>query len=279
MLDLLITKAAHLRQHGWFLMAGAAAIALSIWWPATGIAQHDGPQGVLMLTILLSAAISNVAGFAFSAIAGAAVFHVIDNPVEAVKILIISSIAIQSYSVLVLWRDIDWRSSMPFLAGGVLTIPVGIYLLLHASVVIYCQGMGLFLVLYAGFMIFRRNPRTICSNALIDAGVGALGGITGGAAGFPGALVTIWCGMRGWDKTRQRAVYQPYILAMQLFTLFGLEFAGHTKTFDLSLVSYMPAALVGAYCGLTIFKRLSDHHFNIVIYALLTISGVALIAK
>ncbi len=37
--------------------------------------------------------------------------------------------------------------------------------------------------------------------------------ITGGLAGFPGAFVTIWCGLKGWDKAHQRGVYQPFILS------------------------------------------------------------------
>jgi hypothetical protein len=46
--------------------------------------------------------------------------------VEAVKVMIVSSIAIQSYSVLAIWRTIDWQRLAPFLLGGGLTIPVGI---------------------------------------------------------------------------------------------------------------------------------------------------------
>jgi len=94
-----------------------------------------------------------------------------------------------------------------------------------------------------------------------------------------GAVPIIWCCMRGWDKNRQRAVYQPYILAMQLMTVLGLEFAGHAHTYDLLLLQYVPAAPLGAYCGLVIFKQLNDRHFNLIIYAFLLISGVTLIAK
>jgi hypothetical protein len=46
---------------------------------------------------------------------------------------------------------------------------------------------------------------------------GALSGFVarnGGLAEFPGAFVTIWCGLNGWDKARQRGVYQPFILGM-----------------------------------------------------------------
>lgn len=55
------------------------------------------------------------------------------------------------------------------------------------------------------------------------AAAGFVGGITGGLAGFPGAFVTIWCDWRGWDKRRQRGVYQPFILAMQSFTLAAIH--------------------------------------------------------
>jgi uncharacterized membrane protein YfcA len=196
-----------------------------------------------------------------------------------VKVLIVSSIAIQAYSVLVLWRTIAWRPLLPFLLGGAAMIPAGIWLLLNASAGAYWKGMGVFLVVYALVMMVRGRPAICRGNVLIDAAAGALGGITGGAAGFPGAFVTIWCGMRGWDKNRQRTVYQPYILAMQLMTIFGLEFAGNAHTYDFVLLQYAPAALLGAYCGLVIFRRLEDRHFNIIIYVLLMISGATLIAK
>ena len=66
---------------------------------------------------------------------------------------------------------------------------------------------------------YAERNTSVRGNAWRDAPAGALGGIAGGLGGFPGAFVTIWCSMRGWDKLRQRAVYQPYILAMQLVTI------------------------------------------------------------
>ena len=249
-----------------------------LWWPPSGVEGTRGVNALVMLSIFLSATISNIAGFAFSAIAGGSVLHLINNPVEAVKVLIVSSIAIQAYSVLMLWRTIDGARCCRFCSAAS-TMPAGIYLLLNASADAYWKGMGVFLVVYALVMVLRGRPSICRGNVLIDAVAGALGGITGGAAGFPGAFVTIWCGMRGWDKNRQRAVYQPYILAMQLMTLCALEFAGQAHTYDFALLQYAPAALLGANCGLVIFRRLNDRHFNVVIYGLLMISGMALIAK
>ena len=66
---------------------------------------------------------------------------------------------------------------------------------------------------------------------------------------------------------------------MQLLTLLALEVSGAGQSYDISFMEYAPAALLGAYCGLYIFKRLNDRHFNIAIYVLLIISGIALVAK
>jgi uncharacterized membrane protein YfcA len=275
----MITRVLTFPHFKWLAFLVSTAIAFPIVWPPLGMEHQGAVCSLVMLSIFLAATISSIAGFAFSAIAGASLLHLIDDPVEAVKVMIASSIAIQSYSVVAIWRTIDWQRLAPFLLGGALTIPAGIYLVLNASAGTYWNGMGAFLVLYALIMLFRGGPATYRGSVIVDVVTGALGGITGGAAGFPGAFVTIWCGMRGWDKNRQRAVYQPFILIMQLLTLLALEVSGAGQSYDISLMEYAPAALLGAYCGLSIFKRLNDRHFNIAIYVLLIISGIALVAK
>jgi uncharacterized protein len=108
---------------------------------------------------------------------------------------------------------------------------------------------------------------------------GALGGLTGGLAGIPGAPVTIWCSMRGWDKLRQRAVYQPYILVMQIATITCLRWQAPERAgivYDLKLV---PFALVGAVCGLAVFRRMSNRQFQVAVSVLLVVSGVGLLAR
>ncbi len=116
---------------------------------------------------------------------------------------------------------------------------------------------------------------------LSDACAGFLGGVTGGLAGFPGASVTIWCGLKGWDKARQRGVYQPFILGMQPVTLVAIYLmrpSSSTATqLDWKTLAFVPAALLGAWFGLRIFKRLSDRQFELVVNALLIMSGIGLI--
>jgi len=236
---------------------------------------------VPMLAVLLASTVSSIAGFAFSALCGALLFHLMENPVYTVQVMIVCSIAIQSLSVAALWRSIDWRSLPVFLIGGVLGVPAGVYLLLQLPSGTYRHVIGGLLIVYAGYLLLRRPSQTLRSGPLSDACAGFLGGLTGGLAGFPGASVTIWCGLKGWDKARQRGVYQPFILGMQPITLLVIYLmrpSSSTVTqLDWKTLTFVPAALLGAWLGLRIFRRLTDRQFNVAVHVLLILSGIGLV--
>jgi uncharacterized membrane protein YfcA len=120
-----------------------------------------------------------------------------DDAVYAVQVMIVCSIAIQMFSVAALWRSIDWRSLPVFLIGGVLGVPAGVYLLLHLQAGVYRNVIGGLLIAYGARVLLRWPTRPFRTGPLADACAGFLGGITGGLAGFPGAFVTIWCGLKG----------------------------------------------------------------------------------
>src|SRR5499427_5407595 len=238
-------------------------------------------SAVPMLAVLLASMVSSIAGFAFSALCGALLFHLMENPVYTVQVMIVCSIAIQSLSVAALWRSIDWRSLPVFLIGGVLGVPAGVYLLLQLPTGTYRHVIGGLLIVYAGYLLLRRPSQTLRSGPLSDACAGFLGGLTGGLAGFPGASVTIWCGLKGWDKAHQRGVYQPFILCMQPVSLVAIHLIQPSSPamarLDWQTLAFIPAALAGAWLGLRVFKRLSDRQFEIAVNVLLIVSGVGLI--
>ena len=60
-----------------------------------------------------------MAGFAFSAVAGAMLLHVLP-PTEAVPLMMICSIAVQSVSLVVLRKHLAWQGSLTLIIGGAL---------------------------------------------------------------------------------------------------------------------------------------------------------------
>jgi len=251
-------------------------------WMRYGLADlaHQTPLWVAVSIVIFAAAtLSSTVGFAFSAIAAAMIFHLVSDTVEAVQIMMVASIAIQAYSVAGMWRTISLRACTPFLVGGIATMPAGIYLLLSFRPQAYVFSMGLALALYGAYMLFRQPPSIKAGGVLTDVAVGALGGITGPLAAFPGAFVTIWCGMRGWDKVAQRSVYQPYILILQVLTLGGISVIGGPSGFDEHLIAYALPGVAGAYLGVRVFQKLNDAQFRRLVNLALIVSGIALAMK
>jgi hypothetical protein len=140
----------------------------------------------------------------------------------------------------------------------------------------YAAGLGLLLCGYGGYVLLGRRPRFVRGTVWRDAAAGALGGLAGGLAGFPGSFVTIWCSMRGGDKVQQRAIYQPYILAMQVVTLACLGSQAPAGIRATQALAFVPFALLGAVAGLALFQRMTNAQFRVALGALLAASGALL---
>src|SRR5260370_23615846 len=111
--------------------------------------------------VFAASTVSSIAGFAFSALCGALLFHLMDSPVYAVHVMIVCSIAIQILSVATLWRTIEWRCLRIFLIGGFLGVPAGVYLLLHLPSTTYRTVIGSLLVIYGSYLLLRPPARSL----------------------------------------------------------------------------------------------------------------------
>ena len=100
----------------------------------------------------------------------------------------------------------------------------------------------------------------------------------GGFAGLSGVLPTLWTGLRGWPKDRQRGVYQPFIWLMHALTLANLALAGLlTTATGWRLLWCLPAIAAGSWLGLKLYHRLDERRFRRAVLALLLASGVTLV--
>ena len=242
---------------------------------------HSGSAVELGTFVVAFAAalVNSVAGLAFSALAGAGLVHLYEQPAQAVQIMLLCSIAIQTYSVAAIWSSINWRRLAPFLPGGVACAPLGVALLSRVRYGSFALALGVFLIGYGAFMLRRRPERAFAGAWWIDALAGALGGITGALAAVPSVFTAVWCSMRGWDKLAQREVVQPYILVIQLWTLTVMHAEDQPVRFGVTPVTYMLAALSAACLGMAAFRSLSNRQSATVINLLLLVSGALMVAR
>jgi len=236
-------------------------------------------EGEVAVIVLLAALVSSIAGFAFAAIAGSALAYLRFDPVQAVMTMALCSIAIQGYAVWQLRASIRWRALVPMLAAGAITTPIGVALLIHIDAKLYAAVLGAIVTGYGAYVLLRRQTRPVRGTAWHDALAGALGGVIGGLSSAAGLAVTIWCSMRGWDKEQQRAVYQPFILAMQFVTVACLTWSAAPHTDALRHASFVPFALMGAVGGFALYRRMTMRQFHAAVSVLLIVSGTGLLTR
>ena len=108
---------------------------------------------VTLLSIFAGSLAAGLAGFAFSAISGAILFHWL-TPLEAVPLLLACSITTQLVSIARLWPTMQWRRCLPYLGGGLAGIPVGTELLKDLDPSTFAAWFGAFLVSMAATTLF-----------------------------------------------------------------------------------------------------------------------------
>ena len=236
-----------------------------------------------LIGVFLAAYASAMVGFAFSALCVPILALAGLDALTMVQTLMLCSIAIYGWSTFVLRRDLDFQALAPLLLGGLCALPFGVWLLLklpegslHASV------LGVMLLAYGVFALLRQ-PRPLRRPCGLGAEflVGATGGLTGALAAFPGAIIAIWCGLKPWQKERQRAVLQAYILAMQCAALGVIaalsEVSGRPALPNATSFAYLLPAALGTLCGLEVFRFMTERQFGRSVNLLLVLSGLAML--
>ena len=222
--------------------------------------------------------VAGVAGFAFGLIAAAVWLHVL-TPIQTATLIIAFGLVVQGISVWKLRHALRWRRLWPFLIGAAFGVPVGVVTLGWAQPDFIRVLVGALLVAYGAYSLAGAALKPVRrGGAAADAGVGFLNGILGGLTGLAGVLTTIWCGIRGWPKDEQRAVFQPIGVAIFAMSGLWLGVSGAVST-DTAwfFVFGLPALLAGTWAGLKLYGHLDEASFRKIVLLLLLVSGIALL--
>jgi uncharacterized membrane protein YfcA len=135
------------------------------------------------------------------------------------------------------------------------------------------------LILFSAYSLARPSIKPVTTGgALADAGVGFLNGILGSLTGFACILTTNWCSLRGWPREQQRAVFQPFGVA--IFAMSAL-WLGASRTISADIIWLfllgLPVLLLDTWAGLKLFGRLNEACLRKIVLILLFSSGVTLL--
>ena len=238
----------------------------------------------LLVVIVAGAAVAGfvqgLAGFGFSMVAMSFWAWTLDPRLAAV-LAVACALAGQILAAVTVRRGFDARRLLPFVAGGLAGIPIGVAVLPLLDPALFKALIGGFLATWCPFMLAAGRLRRITAGGrLADAAVGLLGGVMGGLGGFTGVLPTLWCTLRRFDKDAQRSIIQNFNLAMLAVTLASYAASGVvTRAMWPSLAVAIPAMLVPGWLGARAYLGVSDAMFRKIVLGLLTAAGLALLAS
>jgi uncharacterized membrane protein YfcA len=174
---------------------------------------------------------------------------------------------------------LDPRRLAPFVVGGALGVPLGVFLLHNADPLRFRLAIGALLTLYAIFILaFRDSTRVKAGGIGADAFVGVIGGALGGLCGFAAAPPAIWTRLRGWKRESRRATIKAFAIVVAALTLAAYARTGAVDPVDLRLFSIVaPAALIASFLGARLVGKGGAQTVGRIALLLTLASGVALL--
>ena len=233
---------------------------------------------LLVVGAAVAGFVQGLSGFAFGMVAMSFWVWGIEPRVAAVM-AVFGSLTGQVVAVVSSRRPFRLQALAPFLAGGVLGIPLGIAVLPHLNPDLFRLVLGSVLVVWCPLMLLStRLPRVTRGGRLADGVAGLAGGFMGGIGGFTGVVPTLWCTLRGMAKDEQRAIIQNFNLAALAFTMLGYLVSGAvTRDMWPRLPIVAVALLVPVLLGSRLYVGLSEAAFRQVVLTLLSLSGLAML--
>jgi uncharacterized protein len=223
--------------------------------------------------------VQGLSGFGFS-ITSMSIWAWTLEPQMAAALAVFGGLCGQLIAAVTVRRGFELARLAPFLLGGLAGLPLGIWLLPRLDVPLFKTVLGAILLIVCPLMLLvERLPRVTHGGRLADGLSGAIGGVMGGLGGFAGVVPTLWCTLSGYPRDAQRSVIQSFNLAMLTVTFGTYVATGIARTAYLPMfAAVLPAMILPSLLGTRLYRRMGDRGFRQVVLALLTASGVALLA-
>jgi len=234
---------------------------------------------VLLAGAFAAAFVIGAVGFADALILNAAWLHIMD-PAAAIPLVVSCGIVMHIAPLYKLRRQLDFSRLIPFVSFGVFGVPVGVFVLGYMEPDVFRAVIGALLFVY-GVWMFMRPHATVGESGgrIADGVVGACGGVMGGFAGLSGLAPTLWSGLRGWPKDRQRGTYQPFVVVMHAMAIGTFVMAGlMTERTGTDFLLCLPVVIAGSWLGTKVYPYLNETLFRRIILGLILFSGISLLS-
>lgn len=239
----------------------------------------DTPEGWALVIVgaAMAGLVQGITGFAFSIVALSFWAWAL-TPEVAAPVAVLGALTGQLTSLVSVRRGFEWRRIVPFVAGGVVGAPIGVFVLHNVDPARFRLTLGVLFILYGAYgLAAREGVKLKFGGRGLDAIIGGIGGVLGGLGGLSGSVPAIWTQLRGWKRDLRRATMQVYNIAMHCLTL-----TIYARTGVLTLTSWKlfaiaaPLLLLATIYGVRLYHGFSERAFARFVLALICVSGLTL---
>ena len=196
------------------------------------------------------------------------------SPSEAIVLTTLYAAAFALAIFVPVRRDFTPARVADLIVGTVVGTPLGVW-----ALATFPAGVLNRLLVAVGLEWRRLYPEKL-EGRRWGLGAGVLAGVIGGAVGTPGPPVVLYATTQGWGPRTIKANLQAFFVVNQAVILAGYGWAGllTDEVWRLAAVFAVPA-IAGVALGVGLFNRVDPVRFRRIVFALLFVSGLALLAR
>jgi hypothetical protein len=201
------------------------------------------------------------------------------SPVTAIAVLTIYTVVLSTAIFVPLRHHLLVRPVLDMLAGTILGVPVGIWVLSLLPISTLTRLIGGTLLLVVLLEWTGLYPQRLAGRGW-GIGAGVLAGVAGAAVGTPGPPVIVYSASQGWSPRTIKANLQAFFVVNQVVILAGYWWAGvlDGHVWRLAASFAVPAA-GGTALGMLLFRRVDPRTFRRIVFGLLLVAGLILLVR
>jgi uncharacterized membrane protein YfcA len=203
---------------------------------------------------------------------------------ETVAMVVIASAVQKIAAISQLWKAADWKGQAPYMATGLVSLPLGVYCLYRVSLlsqpfikqVIGFLVLVLLLLQWQGMIKSRERVSPVWGYT-----AGFFSGFLNGLANIGGPPLVLWILAHRWSNEKMRVTpiaFSLIFLPAQVL-LMGLAFGSRLWGPLLKAFLLTPLVLLGTWVGLKMGGKISEEHLRIYMRLLLLFIAISAIVR
>ncbi len=229
----------------------------------------------IILTMLVASFVRGASGFGAALIAMPILSSITSVP-EAAPLMALLGLTNDTLLSLYYRRALNWDTVLKLLAGSVLGIPVGFWLLNVVPASVALLALGGAIALYSIYALISPSLPVLRSQSWLYS-TGFISGVLNGGYNLPGPPVILYGNSQKWSQNTFKSNLSGFFWFNAVLVVLGhgLQHRISTTTLQQYAIA-LPSLLIGTSTGIVLSKFFNPAIFQRVVLVILLVIGIQL---